>query len=94
MTARFRAAVAIVGALLAATCFPAAANAAPSVKTYANCTAVHRDYSGGIARKGVRYNVVGSANRPLKGHVKFDTALYDANRKSDRDHDGIACELS
>lgn len=68
--------------------------AAPSAKTYANCTAIHKVYSGGIAKAGVRFNTVGAKHRALKGKVKFSTALYDANRKSDRDKDGIACEKS
>jgi hypothetical protein len=73
------------------------ADAAPTaVKTYANCTAINRVYSGGIAKAGVKYNVVHSGgrtvHRALQGKVKFSTALYDANKKSDRDKDGIACE--
>jgi hypothetical protein len=56
-------------------------------------------YSGGIAKKGVKYNVVKhkdgtKTNKALKGKVKFDTALYNANKKSDADKDGIACEKS
>ena len=70
----------------------------PSAKHYANCAAIHRDYSGGIARAGVKYNTVHSGgrtvHRPLVGHVKFSNALYNANSGSDRDKDGIACELS
>ncbi|GAA4264930.1 excalibur calcium-binding domain-containing protein [Frondihabitans peucedani] len=72
-----------------------AASAAP--KTFANCAAVHKSYSGGIAKAGVKTNTVTSkgkvTHRALKGKVKFDTALYKANAKSDRDKDGIACEL-
>ena len=65
---------------------------------YANCAAVHRVYSGGIARAGVTSNTVRSGgritHRPLAGSVKFSTALYLANSSLDRDKDGIACELS
>ncbi|WP_375400600.1 excalibur calcium-binding domain-containing protein [uncultured Amnibacterium sp.] len=68
------------------------------MKHYANCAAIHRDYSGGIARAGVTYNAVRSGgrtvHRPLTGSVKFSTALYNANSASDRDKDGIACEKS
>lgn len=67
-----------------------------TAKQYANCAAIHRDYSGGIARAGVTSNAVRSGgrttHRPLAGHVKFSTALYNANSGSDRDKDGIACE--
>lgn len=72
------------------------AQAAP--KSYANCTAVHKVYSGGIAKKSVTRNAVKSGGkvtyRALKGTVKKDDALYNANKKSDRDNDGIACEKS
>ncbi|MFS0731234.1 excalibur calcium-binding domain-containing protein [Curtobacterium sp. 1P10AnD] len=73
-----------------------AAQAAPTV--YKNCDAVHRVYSGGIAKKSVTKNKVTSAGkvtyRALKGTVKKDDKLYAANKKLDRDADGIACEKS
>ncbi|MDM7890847.1 excalibur calcium-binding domain-containing protein [Curtobacterium caseinilyticum] len=72
------------------------ASAAP--KVYANCTAVQKVWSGGIAKKSVTKNRVTSGGkttyRPLKGTVKKDDALYNANKKMDRDGDGIACEKS
>lgn len=73
--------------------------AKPAAKEYKNCTAIKKVYSGGIAKKGVKYNVVKhkdgtKTNKALKGTVKFDTALYNANKKSDVDKDGIACEKS
>src|SRR4051794_5365966 len=51
----------------------------PSAKTFKNCTAIKKAYSGGIAKKGVKYNVVKhkdgtKTNKALKGKVKFDTA--------------------
>ena len=74
-----------------------AAEAAPT--TYKNCDAVHEVYSGGIAEKSVTQNHVTAKSgkvsyRALKGNVKKDDALYNANKKSDADGDGIACELS
>lgn len=73
-----------------------AAQAAPTV--YKNCDAVHRVYSGEIAKKSVTKNKVTSAGkvtyRALKGTVKKDDKLYAANKKLDRDADGIACEKS
>lgn len=76
----------------------AAADASTGVKVYRNCTAIHAVYSGGIAKSGVRVNTVRSGGhtyyRALKGHVEFSTALYNANKKYDRDRDGIACEKS
>ena len=91
---RLLAAAAIALGLTATLAMPA--DAAPAAKAYANCTAIHRVYDGGIAKAGVKYDVVHSGgrtlHRALKGHVKFSTALYNANAKSDRDKDGIACE--
>ncbi len=72
------------------------ATAAPTV--YKNCAAVQKVWSGGIAKKSVTKNRVTSAGkvtyRALKGTVKKDDALYTANKKLDRDADGIACEAS
>lgn len=88
-------AAALAAGLALAPALPSvAAPSAASAKTYKNCTEVHRVYSGGIARAGVKYNKTPSGKRALKGHVKFSTALYNANKKSDRDKDGVACELS
>ncbi|MFD1722541.1 excalibur calcium-binding domain-containing protein [Amnibacterium endophyticum] len=88
-------AVALAAGMTLAPAFPAtAAPAHASAKVYANCTAIHRVYSGGIAKEGVKWNRTTHGKRALKGHVKFSTALYLANRRSDRDKDGIACEKS
>ncbi|UZJ80562.1 excalibur calcium-binding domain-containing protein [Fictibacillus sp. KU28468] len=58
------------------------------VKTYKNCTALNKDYKGGVARtKNVK-------NKGGKTHYKpyVSKALYDANKSKDRDKDYIACE--
>jgi len=73
------------------------AQAAPTV--YKNCAAVQKVYSGGIAKKSVTKNTVKAKSgkveyRALKGTVKKDDALYNANKKMDADKDGIACEKS
>lgn len=98
MRSPLRLLAASVLAASAVVAFAPTADAAPAAKTYANCSAINRVYSGGIAKKGVKYNVVRShgktSHRALKGRVEFSTALYEANRKSDRDRDGIACEKS
>ena len=39
------------------------ADAAPAVTTYANCTAINRAYSGGIAKAGGKFNVVRSGGK-------------------------------
>ncbi|MGN8051187.1 excalibur calcium-binding domain-containing protein [Curtobacterium sp. 22159] len=75
-----------------------ASTAQAAATTYANCTAVHKVYSGGIAKKSVTKNRVTSKGkvsyRALQGTVKKDDALYSANKKLDADGDGIACEKS
>ncbi|MDJ0332931.1 excalibur calcium-binding domain-containing protein [Planococcus sp. S3-L1] len=57
-------------------------------KTYANCTEINKKYKGGIARSSKVKNKGG-----VTKHKPFvSQALYDANKKSDRDKDLIACE--
>ena len=62
---------------------------APSAKQYANCTAMHVDYKGGVA-------LPGAVDHRASGHAQYapfySTSLYDANSGSDRENDGIACE--
>ncbi|MDM5197210.1 excalibur calcium-binding domain-containing protein [Fictibacillus enclensis] len=58
------------------------------VKTYKNCTEMHKDYKGGVSRAKNVKNKGGKTK--YKPHVS--KALYDANKKSDRDKDLIACE--
>ncbi|WP_217990858.1 excalibur calcium-binding domain-containing protein [Curtobacterium sp. 'Ferrero'] len=91
--------LATAGIVLATTAVVGGASAAQAAPTvYKNCDAVHRVYSGGIAKKSVTKNRVTSKGkvtyRALKGTVKKDDALYAANKKMDADGDGIACELS
>ncbi|MFJ4296411.1 excalibur calcium-binding domain-containing protein [Curtobacterium sp. NPDC089689] len=91
--------MAAASVVLAATAVVGGASAAQAAPTvYKNCDAVHRVYSGGIAKKSVTKNRVTSAGkvtyRALKGTVKKDDKLYAANKKLDRDADGIACEKS
>jgi hypothetical protein len=65
------------------------ASAADAATSFANCTAMHRVYSHGVstsnaaAAKQVRAGYGRPAVRP---------AIYAANRSSDRDKDGTACE--
>lgn len=61
------------------------ANAA--AKVFKNCTELNKIYPGGVALPGA-VNAGGSTKlSPL-----YDKVLYNANKKSDRDKDGIACE--
>jgi hypothetical protein len=60
-------------------------NAAP--KAFKNCTEMNKVHPGGVALPGA-VNLGGAT----KKEPKYDKALYNANKKSDRDKDGIACE--
>ena len=56
-------------------------------KAFKNCTELNKVYPGGVAKPGA-VNIGGSTKKePI-----IDGALYKANKKSDRDGDGIACE--
>jgi hypothetical protein len=61
------------------------ANAA--AKVFKNCTELNKIYPGGVALPGAV-----NASGETKKEPKYDKALYIANKKSDRDGDGIACE--
>jgi hypothetical protein len=58
-----------------------------SVKVFKNCTELNKVYPGGVALPGAI-----NAGGMTKLTPKFDKRLYEANKKSDRDKDGIACE--
>lgn len=62
------------------------------IKTFKNCTALNKTYKGGVARAGVTHNTVSGKKKPFKVKPYVSTALYNANKKMDRDKDGIACE--
>lgn len=66
---------------------PAIASAARP-PTYRNCTALNRVYPSGVARPGARDRTVG---RAVTGY-RVDRRVYTANKRLDRDRDGIACE--
>ena len=67
------------------TAFPSTSNAA--AKKFKNCTELNKVYPGGVALPGA-VNAGGASKKV----PKYDKALYTANKKSDRDGDGIACE--
>ena len=86
---------ALAGAPAAAATAQVAAVAAPSLisptaKKYKNCTQLNKKYKHGVGRKGARDKVSGRT-KPVR-NFKVSTAIYNANRHSDRDKDGIACE--
>lgn len=61
--------------------------ASASVKVFKNCTELNKVYPGGVALPGA-INAGGATSKT----PKYDKKLYLANKKSDRDKDGIACE--
>ena len=65
--------------------FPSQSNAA--AKKFKNCTELNKVYPGGVAIPGAV-----NAGGATKKEPKYDKALYTANKSSDRDKDGIACE--
>ncbi len=62
-------------------------NAQATSKVFKNCTELNKVYPGGVALPGA-VNKGGET----KLTPKFNKKLYEANKKSDRDKDGIACE--
>ena len=64
---------------------PSSVNAA--AKVFKNCIELNKVYPGGVALPGAV-----NAGGIIKKEPKYNKALYVANKKSDRDGDGIACE--
>ena len=58
-----------------------------AVKTFKNCAELNKVYPGGVALPGAVNSGGATKLKP-----KYDKKLYEANKKSDRDKDGIACE--
>ena len=70
---------------------PVAASAAPvlhGAKTYKNCTALNKVYPYGVGKKGAKDKTSGD---PVT-YFEVNSKVYNLNKKSDRDKDGIACE--
>lgn len=58
-----------------------------AAKKFKNCTELNKVYPGGVALPGAV-----NAGGTIKKEPMYDKALYTANKSSDRDGDGIACE--
>lgn len=57
-------------------------------KSFKNCTELNKSYKGGVAKAANIKNKGGKTK-----YAPFvSKEIYDANVKSDRDKDGIACE--
>ncbi|WP_101525861.1 excalibur calcium-binding domain-containing protein [Nocardioides houyundeii] len=64
------------------------AEAAPPARTFKNCTELNKVYKHGVGKPGARDR---SSGKSVSTFVR-SLALYNANAKSDRDKDGVACE--
>jgi Excalibur calcium-binding domain len=80
----------MIGTTLSITVPAVAAQAAPKPKAYKNCTALHKVYPHGVAKKGAKDKVKGKS-KPVTNFA-VSTATYNLNKKSDGDKDGVACE--
>ena len=58
-----------------------------AAKKFKNCTELNKVHPGGVALPGAV-----NAGGATKQIPTYDKKLYAANKKSDRDKDGIACE--
>jgi len=67
--------------------FGLAPSSQAATKVFKNCTELNKVYPGGVALPGAI-----NSGGVTKKEPKYDKALYNANKKSDRDKDGIACE--
>jgi hypothetical protein len=84
---RYVAAATLVVSSIAVVASPADAAA----RKFVNCTALHKVYKHGVARKGAKDKVSGHT-KPVTNFA-VNTAVYNANKKKlDRDKDGVACE--
>lgn len=58
-----------------------------AAKVFKNCTELNKVYPGGVALPGAINSGGTTKQEPV-----YNKAVYMANKKSDRDKDGIACE--
>lgn len=70
------------------------AKASAKPRVFKNCTELNKVYKHGVGLKGAKDKSKGKLLPKGKGvtNFKVDNALYNANKKSDGDKDGIACE--
>ena len=65
-----------------------------SEKKFKNCSALNKEYPGGVAEKSnsVNKNKAG-VRQDSKNVPKVSSKIYKENKGLDRDKDGIACEI-
>jgi hypothetical protein len=77
----------IIATMLLGVALGMMSTAQAATKVFKNCTALNKIYPGGVALPGAINSGGATKQKP-----RYDKALYIANKKSDRDKDGIACE--
>jgi hypothetical protein len=80
----------LVGTAAPATILASSGHSNVKYKHYANCTALNKDYKHGVGKPGAVDHVSGHTRKVKNFYVS--AGLYKANKGSDRDGDGIACE--
>ncbi|WP_427847105.1 excalibur calcium-binding domain-containing protein [Bacillus pumilus] len=88
MLKKIMVAVLSLGLLLSVTQVNTLTADAKTVKSYKNCKALNKVYKGGVAKSKNTKNKGGKTK--YKPYVS--KALYQKNKRLDRDKDGIACE--
>ena len=84
--------IALVSILLS-TLFIQNAQAIPE-KKFKNCTALNKEYPGGVAEKATSVNKnKAGVIQESKNAPKVSSKIYKENKGLDRDKDGIACEI-
>lgn len=78
----------LTGALLLSVTVSNPVQTEAAAKKYANCTALNKDYPGGVAKD----NKVTNKGGKTKYKPTVSAELYKLNASKDRDKDGIACE--
>jgi len=78
----------VLVAVAATVPFTPAEAVSAKAKTYKNCTALNKVYPHGVGKPGA----VDKTSGKRVTNFKKSTDLYNANKKSDRDGDKIACE--
>ena len=62
-------------------------------KKFKNCTALNKEYPGGVAEKATSVNKnKAGVLQESKNTPKASSKIYKENKGLDRDKDGIACE--
>lgn len=79
----------VIVSLLVAGLSVAGVSTSNSTQTFKTCKELNKAYKFGVGLEGAQNMVKG---KPKASKHLVDITLYEANKKSDGDNDGIACE--